>query len=200
MSAWPLSKMTKAQKEQTETSAPEIYHNNQIAGFLNWTSLIQYTICPEWHDMITKLAWLLLQRYCIKSPWWSQPRLEIRSRLTYTRRKTRYDVHCHNCKFYTWKKADAKCTFVSNAQSLNYNDEVYKMMEYDGICWTIIAGVNLFKWKLFTKFVSHTTWGVSFMKKHAKNLIIAAQDCTQWPFIQHTLDIFPIWLCAFENM
>ena len=38
------------------------------------------------------------------------------------------------------------------------------------------------------------------MKKHAKNIIIAAQDCTQSPFIQHTLDIFPIWLCAFENM
>ena len=67
MSACPLSKMTTAQKEQTETSAPEIYHNNQIAGFLNWTSLIQYTICPEWHDMITKLAWLLLQHYCMKS-------------------------------------------------------------------------------------------------------------------------------------
>ena len=37
------------------------------------------------------------------------------------------------------------------------------------------------------------------MKKHAKNLIIAAQDCTQWPFIQYTLDIFLIWLCAFET-
>ena len=89
MSAWPLSKMTKAQKEQTETSAPEIYRNNQIAGVLNWTSLIQYTICPEWHDMITKLAWLLYSSVTV----WIQPLLEIRSRLTYTRRKR---VMMHN--------------------------------------------------------------------------------------------------------
>ena len=87
------------------------------------------------------------------------------------------------------KTADPKCTFVLNAQYLNY-DEVYKMMEQDGIYWTFNAGVNLFKWKLFTEFVYPATWGVSFMKKHAKNLIVTAQDCILWPFIQYTLDIF----------
>ena len=39
ISAWPLSKMTTAQKEPTETSVQEIYHNNHMAAFLNWTSL-----------------------------------------------------------------------------------------------------------------------------------------------------------------
>ena len=150
-------------------------------------------ICPEWHDMITKLAWLLLQRHCMKSASsGNQIKIDLH------KKKNALWCTLPQLQIYTWKTADAKCIFVWNAQYLNYNDEVYKMMEYDGICWTIIAGVNLFKWKLFTEFVSHTTWGVSFIKKHAKNLIIAAQDCTQWPFIQHTLDIFPIWLCAFE--
>ena len=39
ISAWPLSKMTTAQKEPTETSVQEIYHNNHMAAFFNWTSL-----------------------------------------------------------------------------------------------------------------------------------------------------------------
>ena len=32
---------------------------------------------------------------------WSQPLPEIRSRLCYARSETRYDAHCHSCRFYT---------------------------------------------------------------------------------------------------
>ena len=74
------------------------------------------TVSPRWHDMKTKLAWLLLQRYCMKSA-------SSRNQIDCPTQQAKC-VMIHTAAIADCTHGNgAKHIFVSNAQYLDYNEQ-----------------------------------------------------------------------------